>query len=862
MGCGSSQPAVDEQPPQQHTTTAAHANPPPTHTTGPKLAEEHKEQQPLQQPALPIVTATTVLTVVAPSSSSPAVVVVSPQPTTAAAPLSPAASSLPSSPSDAPSMSQASIAHYSQVLSTVPLLAKLTQAERTQLTTVLTPKRYRPSEAIIIEGEPGYGFFIIAKGDVVVYKNSERKGEKVKIAALKEGDFFGETALINNAKRGASVSAGVGGVEVLYLEKKNFDSLFGAERLNVQFAKRQAVSAEKHSVGASSSQTPAAGGATEKSVESIKLIHATISGNILFLNLDPDLLSQIISQMYRKEIPAGTNAIVQGDHGDNLYVVESGRFDIFVNKKKVAEREKGTLFGELALMYNSPRAATVQATVASVVWVLDRFTFRRIVTNNNEKKFELYIKFLKRVELLTPLAEYERKKVAEALDEVMYSPGSSIFKQGDEGDAMYIVYSGEVKIVKRDQPDDEPKEVMRCVSSDYFGERALMTRDHRAATAVAVTSVQLLRLDKNAFTSLLGPLEDIMKKKVDSYTDPQQHASARKEAGVSDESRKPQPLAQTSIPFTDLVVLGTLGKGSFGYVQLVQSKSTKQTFALKAVSKTQIVKTGQQGHVMSEKKAMSMFDHPFCIKLHGTYKDKDRLYFLLEPSLGGELFSVLRERTLFDEDTARFYAGSVILAFEYIHNLHYCYRDLKPENLLLDAQGYLKVTDFGFAKDISSGRTWTLCGTPDYLAPEIVAGKGHGKAVDWWTVGVFIYEMLASYPPFYDEDPMRTYAKIMRGAVTYPSHFSKNAISLIAGLLQAKPTRRLGALKGGVTEIKSHAWFEGFDWERLIKQKMPAPILPKIKNDFDLSNFDDYSKQAAPQIQPYVDDGSNWDADF
>ena len=126
-----------------------------------------------------------------------------------------------------------------------------------------------------------------------------------------------------------------------------------------------------------------------------------------------------------------------------------------------------------------------------------------------------------------------------------------------------------------------------------------------------------------------------------------------------------------------------------------RSKSTKQTFALKAVSKTQIVKTGQQGHVMSEKRAMSLFDHPFCIKLFGTYKDKDRLYFLLEPSLGGELFSVLRERTLFDEDTARFYAGSVVLAFEYIHNLNYCYRDLKPENLLLDATGYLKVTDFG-----------------------------------------------------------------------------------------------------------------------------------------------------------------------
>ena len=852
MGCGSSQPAVeDNNASTQHNHTADNSG-----------AAKHEEQKEQTLASATATTATVInpIIVVAPQQSPNATSQPADSLSAASADSQPQRPLTPSK--EVSQMSAASIAHYTQVLSTVPLLAKLTHTERQQLTTVLTPKRYRPSEDIIVEGEIGYGFFIIAKGDVVVYKNNERR-EKVKIAALKEGDFFGETALINNAKRGASVSAGQSGVEVLYLEKKNFDSLFGPDRLNIQFAKRQAVSAEKQSTvagGAPAGHSGRSDGLTEKSVESIKLIHSTISGNILFLNLEPELLSQIISQMYRREIPAGTNAIVQGDHGDDLYVVESGRFEIFVNKKKVAEREKGSLFGELALMYNSPRAATVTAVAASVVWVLDRFTFRRIVTNNNEKKFELYLKFLKKVDLLTPLAEYERRKVAEALDEVMYSPGSTIFKQGDDGDAMYIVYGGEVKICKKEDGEDEMKEVMRCVSGEYFGERALLLANKRAASAIAVTNVQLLRLDKFAFTSLLGPLEDIMKKKVESYNEPPS-TSRKGELAAATAAAAARP-ALPAIPFSDLVVLGTLGKGSFGYVQLVQSKTTKQTFALKAVSKTQIVKTGQQGHVMSEKRAMSLFDHPFCIKLFGTYKDKDRLYFLLEPSLGGELFSVLRERTLFDEDTARFYAGSVVLAFEYIHNLNYCYRDLKPENLLLDATGYLKVTDFGFAKEISSGRTWTLCGTPDYLAPEIVAGKGHGKAVDWWTVGVFIYEMLASYPPFYDEDPMRTYAKIMRGTVSYPSHFSKHAVSLIAGLLQSKPTRRLGALKGGVAEIKQHAWFDGFDWDKLIKQKLPAPILPKIKNEHDLSNFDDYSKQPAPQIQPYVDDGTHWDADF
>ena len=552
--------------------------------------------------------------------------------------------------------------------------------------------------------------------------------------------------------------------------------------------------------------------------------------------------------------------------GDCLYVIASGEFDVYVNDRKVAVRGKGTMFGELALMYNSPRAATVVANQDSVVWMIDRFTFRRIVTGLSAQKFDVYVKFLKNVQLLVPLADYERKKIAEALEEVSFAAGHTVFHQGSEGDAMYIVYQGEVKILKDDQ------EVMRCKVGDYFGERALLTSEPRAATAVTASPVQLLKLDRNAFALLLGPLEDIMKANAAKYESKGGDASSgvdrdSDEPSVEEVRRRQQAaLARAKnlpqIQFSNLKVLGTLGKGSFGFVQLVQDKTNEMTYALKAVSKAQIVQTGQQGHIMSEKKAMMLFDHPFLIKLYATYKDKNRLYFLLEPSLGGELFSVLRERTLFDESTARFYAASVLIAFEYMHSLNIIYRDLKPENLLLDREGFLKVTDFGFAKDITSGRTWTLCGTPDYLAPEIVAGKGHGKGVDWWTLGIFIYEMLASYPPFYDEDPMKTYAKIMHGAVNYPSHFSKEAVSLIKKLLQHKPTKRLGVVKGGASEIKKHPWFRGFDWDALVARKVRPPIVPKIKHNKDLSNFDDYSSAEIGEVEPYVDDGSKWDDEF
>jgi len=750
----------------------------------------------------------------------------------------------------------------SELLKHIPLLAKLSDAERSKLGSFLVEKSFNDRDRIITQGELGLGFYIITKGEVVVTLKNE-KGIVSELGRLRDGDYFGETALINNAKRGASVTA-VGPVSTFYLERAHFNSLFGQDRLNVQFAKRKAVTAEARTAHVGVAAIPA-GAIKEKSAAVVSLISEAMRNNVLFMNLHTEHKAQIIAEMYRAEIKAGVNAIRQGDMGDNLYVVESGTFTVYVNDKQVATRGKGTCFGELALMYNSPRAATVTATTDCIVWVVDRFTFRRVVTDLGEKRFQLYVSFLKKVELLQPLAEYERKKIAEALEETKLHAGVTVFKQGDMGESLFIVYSGELSITK------DGVEVMRVKEGDYFGERALLTNEVRAATVTATTNCTLLKLDRNAFSLLLGPLEDIMRKRVESYNATPVSPSSPGAAAVSPApSSSPSSSSSVSsnatsdmIALSDLTPVATLGKGSFGHVQLVQHRVSGKTFALKSVNKAQIVQTGQQGHILSEKCVMERLNHPFLVRLHQTYKDKNRLFLLLECVMGGELFSVLREKTLFDEDTARFYAASIVLAFEYMHERNIIYRDLKPENLLLDSEGFLKITDFGFAKDIGDGRTWTLCGTPDYLAPEIVAGKGHGKGVDWWCLGIFLYEMLASYPPFYDEDPMKTYAKIMQGTINFPSHFSKEAVSLIKKLLQHKPTKRLGVVNGGAEGIKAHPFFakSGFDWEALVQRKMKPPIVPKIKNALDTSNFDDYPDEP-PLIEEYVDDGSNWDADF
>merc|ERR1719228_2201262 len=263
-----------------------------------------------------------------------------------------------------------------------------------------------------------------------------------------------------------------------------------------------------------------------------------------------------------------------------------------------------------------------------------------------------------------------------------------------------------------------------------------------------------------------------------------------------------------------LETIGILGKGAFGLVSLVVDPNTNKSYALKAIKKAQIVELGQQSHIINEKRVMEKMNNPFLVNLRGTYKDKLRVYFLLDVCLGGELFTILRRRRYFNEGTSKFYAGCVVEAFDYMHSKSIIYRDLKPENLVLDSTGYLKVTDFGFAKVVKD-KTFTLCGTPDYLAPEIVTGQGHGKGVDWWTLGVLIYEMLASVSPFYASDPLMMYRNIVRGKYKTPKYFSDEVADMVKALLCRRATKRLGVIAGGATTIKKHPWFVGIDWDAM-----------------------------------------------
>ncbi|XP_019872223.1 cAMP-dependent protein kinase catalytic subunit [Aethina tumida] len=248
-----------------------------------------------------------------------------------------------------------------------------------------------------------------------------------------------------------------------------------------------------------------------------------------------------------------------------------------------------------------------------------------------------------------------------------------------------------------------------------------------------------------------------------------------------------------------------LGKGCFGKVYLVQHRQNKTYHAMKVVSKAYVIAVSHTHRLMIEKTILACMKYPFIINLNWSFKDDACLYFVTPFLIGGDLFSCINRHIRFQEDLARFYAAQILLALEFMHHCCYVYRDLKPENILIDATGYLKLIDMGYCKYIT-GRTYTFCGTPDYMAPEIINFLAYGKAVDWWSYGVLIFEMCAGHPPFTGNNILRTYENIVRGKYKFPFYFSNEMKNLISNLLQRDLSKRLGNLVNGARDIKRTAF--------------------------------------------------------
>jgi len=544
--------------------------------------------------------------------------------------------------------------------------------------------------------------------------------------------------------------------------------------------------------------------------------------------------------------------------------VKSGKFEISktgeaasaesaASAPAIGSIEKGGSFGELALLYFAPRAATIKATADAVVWVVDRKNFKQILAKSSDDLAAEHIKYLDKVDILAPLKTEEKSALAKALVEMTFEKDEEIFKQGEKGEIFYILIDGTVSVIKDNK--ETAKLTATATTAQFFGERALMTNEARTATIKVLSgTAKALTCDRDSFNMLLGPLEELKKRGKDGTAKVNKQAAP---TGADGGKRFGNILRK------DLKRLGLLGCGGFGAVEMVEHVTVGDTYALKALSKGYVVKSGMQASVMSEKNVQLLCDSPFVVKLYETYNGQQSLYLLLELALGGELYATYNKKCFHGrEGHAKFYVAGTVLAFEHLHSKKIIFRDLKPENLLLNDKGHVKLTDMGLAK-VVIGKTYTTCGTPDYFAPELIASTGHTNAVDWWCLGILAFELMVGHPPFESPTPMQIYQKVTKGInrVAFPAKCKGPCEDFIKNLCKKEPSERLPMRKGGSDNIKNHRWYQDFNWQTMSGLTMDPPYKPAVKGKKDIANFSARKEDMPPQV-PYKDDKSGWDKDF
>ena len=308
---------------------------------------------------------------------------------------------------------------------------------------------------------------------------------------------------------------------------------------------------------------------------------------------------------------------------------------------------------------------------------------------------------------------------------------------------------------------------------------------------------------------------------------------------ILDKVRVKTPDKPTKVCVDDFDILRVIGRGTSGKVQLVRNKIDHQLYAMKSMSKKILAENDQIEQTLIEKNVLLKTQHPFLVCAHFTFQTETKIFLILDYVAGGELFSRLKEEGKFSEKRTKLYAAEVLLGLEHLHKLGIIYRDLKPENVLVDVEGHLKITDFGLVKTdmTANSTTTTFCGTAEYISPEMLNQIPYTQVIDWWCFGVLLFEMLTGIPPFYDENTNNLYNSILNDPIDFPHYISKNARSLITLLLDRNPKTRLGA-KDDADEIKRHPFFSDINFDDVLNKRIKPEYVLNVKFDTDTSNFE------------------------
>jgi serine/threonine protein kinase len=330
---------------------------------------------------------------------------------------------------------------------------------------------------------------------------------------------------------------------------------------------------------------------------------------------------------------------------------------------------------------------------------------------------------------------------------------------------------------------------------------------------------------------------------------------------------EPRPAPTIKLGLTDFEIVSVIGRGTYGKVSLVRHRESGQLFAMKAMSKSLLVQGGNIQQILAERDVLLRNQHPFLVAAHFTFQTDSKIFLILDYVPGGELFHRLREEQRFIEPRARLITAELVLALGHLHKNGFIYRDLKPENVLFDEEGHVKLTDFGYTKSLPTDQmAFTFCGTADYLAPEILSNRGYTKSVDWWSLGCLLYEMLVSVSPFYNSNVKKMYKSILNDGIRFPQSVSPLAKDLISQLLKKDPGERLGSGVDDAKEIQGHSFFGEIDWKAVFERKVKAFWTPKMKSETDTSMFDRVFTAEEPVVSfekpPLIPEGQNLFEDF
>ena len=620
--------------------------------------------------------------------------------------------------------------------------------------------------------------------------------------------------------------------------------------------------ASKYGAGVlcSERKLPTEGGpVVPKAAADVRIVAKAAEGMPLFAGINKEDRAALFASMYTFDYAAGEYIMKQGEEGRNFYIVVQGAPVVTVLGADGATELCKTLgpgdtFGEMALLHGGVRSASVRAGDAPVkTWVLGRATFRQVLSDAAFARRKKYGELLAVVKPLASLSDYARSTLADAVVPLAYARGDVIIAQGSlEGARFHIIDRGTVTVTVGGAV------VATLGPGSYFGEVCILGGAAPTATCTAAEdNVRTIALDRAGFRRMLGDdVQDALASHMQTYVyepgaapapaaalgaaplasrnsaDAAALAAGMEAVCLADAT----PVLPKRITRQDLTPLKELGVGMTGNVYLCRTPVAEAgkppaLVVVKVMSKVKMLRMNQVWNVLKEKSILAQFSCPHIVRSVAAFQDRSSLYLLLEFMAGGDLFQHLCDVRRLPVAPARFYAAEVLLALQYIHAASHVYRDLKPENILMDAGGHVKLADMGFCKELRAGeRTYTTCGTADYMAPEVMLCQGYNRSADYWAFGVLVFEMLTGNAPFASKSDRERHAKILSATLAFPPDFNLQAKDLVSRLCVLDISHRLGMMARGLEEIQDHPFFSDVDWYAMRTLAVKPPFVPRVRS--------------------------------